>query len=59
MLSDVGSSDPNRRSLQIIEEETKRCEKIVQDLLARLYHPGVANLHLNQCWRGGEPFNNV
>ncbi|MBI2534847.1 MAG: PAS domain S-box protein, partial [Deltaproteobacteria bacterium] len=33
MLSDVGSSDPNRRSLQIIEEETKRCEKIVQDLL--------------------------
>ena len=27
--------------------------------LARLYHPGVANLHLNQCWRGGEPFNNV
>ena len=33
MLSDVDSSDPNRRSLQIIEEETKRCEKIVQDLL--------------------------
>jgi len=28
-------------------------------LLARLYHPGVANLHFNQCWRGGEPFNNV
>jgi len=27
--------------------------------LARLYHPGVANLHLTQCWRGGEPFNNV
>jgi PAS domain S-box-containing protein len=33
MLSDVDASDPNRRSLQIIEEETKRCEKIVQDLL--------------------------
>ena len=46
----------------IVIKDEKMREKIVNlylKQLARLYHPGVANLHLNQCWRGGEPFNNV
>ncbi len=33
LLGDMDRSDPNYRFLQIIDEEAKRCEKIVQDLL--------------------------
>jgi two-component system NtrC family sensor kinase len=33
LLGDMDPSDPNYRFLQIIDEEAKRCEKIVQDLL--------------------------
>lgn len=33
LLGEMDSSDPNYRFLQIIDEEAKRCEKIVQDLL--------------------------
>jgi PAS domain S-box-containing protein len=33
MLSELDPSDPNYRFLKIIDEEGKRCEKIVQDLL--------------------------
>jgi PAS domain S-box-containing protein len=33
LLGEMDPSDPNYRFLQIIEEEAKRCEKIVQDLL--------------------------
>lgn len=33
LMSDMDSGDPNFRSLQIIDEEARRCEKIVKDLL--------------------------
>jgi PAS domain S-box-containing protein len=33
MLSNMQPSDPDYRSLQIIDEESKRCRKIVQDLM--------------------------
>jgi PAS domain S-box-containing protein len=33
LLSEMDPSDPNYKFLQIIDEEAKRCEKIVQDLL--------------------------
>jgi PAS domain S-box-containing protein len=33
LLGEMDPSDPNYRFLQIIDEEAKRCEKIVQDLL--------------------------
>jgi PAS domain S-box-containing protein len=33
MMSSIDPSDPNYRSLQIIDEETKRCSKIVGDLM--------------------------
>src|SRR5499426_2830072 len=33
MLSSIDPSDPNYRSLQIIDEETKRCRRIVGDLM--------------------------
>ena len=33
LLSEIESSNPQYRSLQIIEEETRRCEKIIQELL--------------------------
>jgi PAS domain S-box-containing protein len=33
LLSDMDPADPNYRSLQIIDEEARRCEKIVKDLL--------------------------
>ncbi len=33
LLGDMDPSDPNYKFLQIIDEEAKRCEKIVQDLL--------------------------
>jgi PAS domain S-box-containing protein len=33
LLSETDPSDPHHRSLKIIDEETKRCEKIIQDLL--------------------------
>jgi PAS domain S-box-containing protein len=33
LLSDTDPSHPNHRPLKIIDEETKRCHKIIQDLL--------------------------
>ncbi len=33
LLADMDASDPSYRPLQIISEETKRCEKMVRDLL--------------------------
>ncbi len=33
LLGEMDPSDPNYKCLQIIDEEAKRCEKIVQDLL--------------------------
>lgn len=33
LLGDMDPSDPNYRALKIIDEETKRCQKIIQDLL--------------------------
>lgn len=33
LLSDTDPSSPAHRSLKIIDEETRRCEKIIQDLL--------------------------
>ena len=33
LLSETDPSNPHHRSLKIIDEETKRCEKIIQDLL--------------------------
>jgi signal transduction histidine kinase len=33
MMSSMSPSDPNYRSLQIVDEETKRCSKIVRDLM--------------------------
>jgi PAS domain S-box-containing protein len=33
MLSSTDSADPQYRSLQIIDEETKRCQKIIQGLM--------------------------
>jgi PAS domain S-box-containing protein len=33
LLGEMDASDPNYKFLQIIDEEAKRCEKIVQDLL--------------------------
>jgi PAS domain S-box-containing protein len=33
LMSDMDARDPNYRSLQIIDEEARRCEKIVKDLL--------------------------
>ena len=33
LLSETDPSSPNYRSLKIIDEESKRCEKIIQDLL--------------------------
>jgi signal transduction histidine kinase len=33
IMSDMDSADPNYRSMQIIDEEARRCEKIVKDLL--------------------------
>jgi two-component system NtrC family sensor kinase len=33
MMSTMSHSDPNYRSLQIVDEETKRCGKIVRDLM--------------------------
>jgi PAS domain S-box-containing protein len=33
LLSDIEPSSPQYRSLKIIDEETRRCEKIIQDLL--------------------------
>ena len=33
LLGDMDPSEPNYKFLQIIDEEAKRCEKIVQDLL--------------------------
>jgi signal transduction histidine kinase len=33
LLSETEPGDPRYRSLQIIDEETRRCEKIIQDLL--------------------------
>lgn len=33
MLSSMDRADPNYRSLQIVEEEAKRCSKIVRDLM--------------------------
>lgn len=33
LLSDTDPSSPTHRSLKIIDEETRRCEKIIQDLL--------------------------
>ena len=33
LLGDMNPSEPNYKILQIIDEEAKRCEKIVQDLL--------------------------
>jgi PAS domain S-box-containing protein len=33
LLSETDPSDPHHRSLKIIDEESRRCEKIIQDLL--------------------------
>jgi PAS domain S-box-containing protein len=33
LISETDPSDPHYRSLKIIDEESKRCEKIIQDLL--------------------------
>src|SRR6266436_7901388 len=33
LLSETDPSNPHHRSLKIIDEETRRCEKIIQDLL--------------------------
>ena len=33
LMSETDPSDPHYRSLKIIDEETRRCEKIIQDLL--------------------------
>ncbi|MBI4525545.1 MAG: PAS domain S-box protein [Deltaproteobacteria bacterium] len=32
ILSEIGPSDPRYRALQIIDEETRRCEKIIRDV---------------------------
>jgi two-component system, chemotaxis family, CheB/CheR fusion protein len=44
LMSEIDPSDPNYRSLQIIDEETKRCGKIIEELL-QFARPGAAELH--------------
>jgi two-component system CheB/CheR fusion protein len=44
LMSEIDSSDPNYRSLQIIDEETKRCGKIIEELL-QFARPGATDFH--------------
>lgn len=44
LLSETESGDPRYRSLKIIDEETRRCEKIIQDLL-QFARPKSTDLH--------------
>lgn len=44
LLSETEPRDPRYRSLQIIDEETRRCEKIIQDLL-QFARPKSTDLH--------------
>ncbi|HXV81875.1 MAG TPA: ATP-binding protein [Candidatus Binatia bacterium] len=44
LLSETEPTDPHYRSLQIIDEETRRCEKIIQDLL-QFARPKSTDLH--------------
>jgi two-component system, chemotaxis family, CheB/CheR fusion protein len=44
LLSEIDPSDPKYRSVQVIEEETKRCAKIIEELL-QFARPGTADFH--------------
>ena len=44
LMSEIDPSDPNYRSLQIIDEESKRCAKIIEELL-QFARPGTTDLH--------------
>ena len=44
LMSEIDPSDPNYRSLQIIDEESKRCAKIIEELL-QFARPGTADFH--------------
>jgi PAS domain S-box-containing protein len=45
LLSEINDSNPHHRALQIIEDETRRCEKIIQELL-QFARPRSADLCL-------------
>ena len=44
LLSETDSNNPQYRYLKIIDEETKRCQKIIQELL-QFSRPSAAELH--------------
>lgn len=44
LLTEIDPSSPNYRSLQIIDEETQRCKKIIEELL-QFARPGPTDLH--------------
>jgi two-component system, NtrC family, sensor kinase len=44
LMSEIDPSDPNYRPLQIIDEETKRCAKIIEELL-QFARPGTTDRH--------------
>jgi two-component system NtrC family sensor kinase len=44
LLTEIDPSSPSYRSLQIIDEESQRCKKIIEELL-QFARPGAADLH--------------